>query len=207
MIKCVYFGLYGILFNSLVWYINGTFLVIIDLFTVIVWERFYAYYIYLTHATHPSSCTSDLFITITNVEVQWQSSKQRRTMIGFILAGSMGAVLNCALASYFSTSFDYVLQELFMTPLSTMKTVLPAVFGFFGGTLVLFTWHFLKARVLRFLLDYNGWFLHPRRKINKVRFFVYMQKIKVKFIAPVLTLSCIHLGLQALLLGSYGVMT
>ncbi len=89
-------------------------------------------------------------------------------MLGFIVAGSFGAALNCALASYFSSTFDHVLQEFFLTPLSFAKSaVVPAVFGFFEGTLLLVFCSFLKARVLRFLLGYNGWFLNPKRPINK----------------------------------------
>ena len=93
----------------------------------------------------------------------------------------MGAVLNCALASYFSSPLDYLLQEMLIQPLSALRTILPAVFGFFGGTLLLLTWHFLKARVVRFLLDYNGWFLHPKRPINKVREFICLHALHVAF--------------------------
>ena len=87
-------------------------------------------------------------------------------MTSFILAGGLGALLNCALFS--SMSVEHLLQEMFIQPLSALRTLLPVVFGFFGGTLLLLIWNFLKARVVRFLLDYNGWFLHPKRPINKV---------------------------------------
>jgi len=90
-------------------------------------------------------------------------------MTSFILAGGLGALLNCALFSHFSSmSVENFLQEMFIQPLSALRTLLPVVFGFFGGTLLLLIWNFLKARVVRFLLDYNGWFLHPKRPINKV---------------------------------------
>ena len=102
-------------------------------------------------------------------------------MASFILAGGMGAVLNYALANYYSaepsrleSGLEQLLQELFVQPISALKAVIPAVFGFFGGTLLLLTWHFLKTRMVRFLLAYDGWFLHPKRPIIKVKNFVYM---------------------------------
>ena len=83
-------------------------------------------------------------------------------------------MLNCALASYFSSTLDYVLQLdmlVLLQPystLQTLKTIVPVLFGFFGGTLLLLTWHFLKTRVVRFLLAYDGWFLNPKQPIVKV---------------------------------------
>lgn len=87
----------------------------------------------------------------------------------FIVAGGMGAFLNCALFSPLTTpSVDHLLQEMFIQPLSAMSKLLPVILGFLCGTLVLLVWNFLKTRVIRFLLEYDGWFLHPRRPINKL---------------------------------------
>ena len=88
-----------------------------------------------------------------------------------ILAGGMGALLNCVLAIHFSTtSVDHILQQLVGHPLSALRSllVLPAALGFLIGTVILLAWTFVRAMVVRFLLDYNGWFLHPKRQINKV---------------------------------------
>lgn len=85
-----------------------------------------------------------------------------------LVAGGMGAVLNCALASYFTSATEFLAQQLFVQPVASMRVLLPALVGFVWGTLVLLVWHLLKAWVVRFLLDYNGWFLHPKRPVNKV---------------------------------------
>lgn len=101
-------------------------------------------------------------------------------MLGFIVAGGFGAALNCALASYFSSTVDQVTQDWFLTPLSFAKSsvaksaAIPAVFGFFEGTLLLMFCSYLKTRVVRFLLGYNDWFLRPRHPLNKVGAVVYM---------------------------------
>ena len=87
----------------------------------------------------------------------------------FIVGGGFGALVNCALASYFSSQFDHFFPEMFVQPVSAFKTLVPAVFGFFGGTLIVLIWHFLKVRVVRYLFQQNGWFLHPKRPLNKVR--------------------------------------
>jgi carnitine O-palmitoyltransferase 1 len=89
-------------------------------------------------------------------------------MASFVVAGGFGAVINCALASYFSSQFDAV-QEIFLQPAAALKTL---VCGFFGGTLVLLMWQFVKVRMVRYLFQYDGWFLHPKRPINKVWFFL-----------------------------------
>lgn len=89
-------------------------------------------------------------------------------MTSFIVAGGFGALINCALASYFSSQFDHLLHEVFLQPVAAMKTLALAVCGFFGGTLLLLMWHFVKVRMVRFLFQYNGWFLHPKRPTNKV---------------------------------------
>ena len=83
----------------------------------------------------------------------------------------MGAIVNCALAIHFSTtSADHVLQQVVGHPLSALRSllVLPAALGFLIGTVILLVWTFIRALVIRFLLDYNGWFLHSKRQINKV---------------------------------------
>lgn len=86
-----------------------------------------------------------------------------------LVAGGMGAVLNCALASYSTSAFtEFLAQQLFVQPVAAVRALLPALVGFVWGTLVVLVWHLLKAWVVRFLLDYNGWFLHPRRPVNKV---------------------------------------
>lgn len=89
-------------------------------------------------------------------------------MISFVVAGGFGAVINWALATYFPSQFEHLIDEIFVQPVAAVKAVAPAVFGFFGGTIVLLLWHFIKVRMVRSLLQYNGWFLHPKRQINKV---------------------------------------
>ena len=82
----------------------------------------------------------------------------------FIVAGGFGALINCALASYFSSQVD-LLRDMFVQPVAAAKTILC---GFFGGTLVLLVWQFLKVRMVRYLFQCNTWFLSPKRPINKV---------------------------------------
>lgn len=89
----------------------------------------------------------------------------------FLVAGGVGAVANYALFSqYTPVSVDWVLKEMtaVVQPVAALKTVLPALFGFMGGTLLLLMWNYLKSRAIRFLLEYDGWFLHPKKPINKV---------------------------------------
>lgn len=90
-------------------------------------------------------------------------------MISFMVAGGFGAVINWALATYFPSQFEHLIDEIFLQPVAAVKTVAPAVFGFFGGTLVLLLWHFIKVRMVRYLLRQDSWFLDPKRQINKVR--------------------------------------
>ena len=90
------------------------------------------------------------------------------TVAGFFVAGGMGALVNCYISSSVMIPLGILLQELFVQPLVALRSLLPAMVGFLGGTLVLLVWHFLKTRVVRFLLDYNGWFLTPKHPINKV---------------------------------------
>ena len=97
-------------------------------------------------------------------------------MGALLLAGGMGAALNYALYPHieerFSLPVDQVLQDLgyMVKSLDTLKTFLIVAFGFIGGMLLLFLCMFLKTMVVRFLLDYNGWFLSPKNPLNKVLF-------------------------------------
>lgn len=89
----------------------------------------------------------------------------------FLVAGGVGAVANYALFSqYTPVSMDWLLKEMaaVVHPVAALKSVLPALLGFVGGTLLLLVWNYLKSRAIRLLLEYNGWFLHPKRPINKV---------------------------------------
>ena len=89
----------------------------------------------------------------------------------FLVAGGVGALANYALFSqYTPVSMEWMLKELaaVIQPVAALKSVLPALLGFMGGTLLLLVWTYLKVRAVRFLLDYDGWFLHPKRPINKV---------------------------------------
>ena len=89
----------------------------------------------------------------------------------FLVAGGVGIVANYALFSqYTPVSMDLMLKELatVVQPLAGLKVILPALFGFMGGSLLLLLWRYLSSRAVRFLLDYNGWFLHPKMPINKV---------------------------------------
>lgn len=90
---------------------------------------------------------------------------------GFLVAGGVGIVANYALFSqYTPVSMDLMLKELatVVQPLAGLKVILPALFGFMGGSLLLLLWRYLSSRAVRFLLDYNGWFLQPKKPINKV---------------------------------------
>ena len=89
----------------------------------------------------------------------------------FLVAGGVGIVANYALFSqYTPVSMDLMLKEVasVVQPLAKLKVVLPALFGFMGGSLLLLVWKYLSSRAVRLLLDYNGWFLHPKKPINKV---------------------------------------
>lgn len=90
----------------------------------------------------------------------------------FLVAGGVGAVANYALFSqYTPVTMDWILREMAIAvqPLAALKTVFPALLGFLGGTLLLLVCKYLKSRAVRFLLEYDGWFLYPKRPINKVR--------------------------------------
>lgn len=92
-------------------------------------------------------------------------------MTSFIVAGGMGAVVSHYLHSTAaSLSLDKVLAELGMVvqPFNGLRMLLPALFGFFGGTLLLLVWNFIKTRMVRYLLECNMWFLKPKHPINKV---------------------------------------
>ena len=77
------------------------------------------------------------------------------TTVVLIVVGSLGALLSWFLATnYFSAHWEL--------------GVVLALGGFVGGALAVPTWRFLKIRIVRLLLQYDGWFLHPKRPINKV---------------------------------------
>ena len=83
----------------------------------------------------------------------------------------MGAVLSQYLHSTAaSLSLDKVISELGMVvqPFNGLRTLLPALVGFFGGTMLLLVWNFFKSRMVRYLLECNMWFLKPKHPINKV---------------------------------------
>lgn len=83
--------------------------------------------------------------------------------------GGMGAVVNSAIALHSSSySIENLVSELLVQPFSAVRTLLPAALGFLFGTAILLIWSFIQAMVVRFLLDYNGWFLNPKSPINKV---------------------------------------
>ncbi len=90
----------------------------------------------------------------------------------FLVAGGVGIVANYALFSQYSpVSVDLMLKDVgpVVKPLAALKTLLPALIGFMGGTFILLVCRYLKSRAVRFLLEYDGWFLYPKRPINKVK--------------------------------------
>ena len=90
----------------------------------------------------------------------------------FLVAGGVGIVANYALFSqYTPVSMDLMLKDVgsVVRPLAAVKTLLPALIGFLGGTFILLVCQYLKSRAIRRLLAYDGWFLYPKRPINKVR--------------------------------------
>lgn len=96
---------------------------------------------------------------------------QSLRMVKVVLYGGMGAILNCAIALHSSPlSLNTVVNDLLLEPFSVIKTLLflPAALGFLIGTVVMIAWTFMRAFVIRSLLQYNGWFLTPRNPINKV---------------------------------------
>ena len=95
----------------------------------------------------------------------------KRMSTSFLVAGSVGVVANYALFSqYTPVSMDLLLKEIstVIQPLSALASFLPALFGFLGGTFLLLLWNYLKSRVVRFLLEYDDWFLKPKAPINAV---------------------------------------
>ena len=84
-------------------------------------------------------------------------------------------VANYALFSQYTPvsmdlAMDLMLKDVgsVVRPLAALKTLLPALIGFMGGTFILLVCRYLRSRAIRFLLEYDGWFLHPKRPINKV---------------------------------------
>ena len=90
----------------------------------------------------------------------------------FLLAGGVGVLANYALFSQYTPfSTERLLKDVsaVIQPLAAFAHfVLPALFGFLGGTSVLLVWNYLMCRIVRFLLEYDDVFLHPKRPINKV---------------------------------------
>lgn len=118
-------------------------------------------------------------------------------MLGFIVAGGMGAVVNYALFSHWLSSglflpVDSLLRDLGVVIQlgAAITTLISVLFGFFGGTLFVIVWHFLKTRVVRFLLSSDVWFLTPKHPLTKVSLFVIAQCI----------ISTVYLGLLSDLL-------
>ena len=109
------------------------------------------------------------------------------TVAGFLVAGGMGALVNCYMSSTVMIPLGLLLQEVFVQPLVALRSLLPVMFGFLGGTLVLLVWHFLKTRVVRFLLDYNGWFLTPRHPTNKVSLITYISIFTVVYLTAMVS--------------------
>ena len=95
------------------------------------------------------------------------------TMTSFIVAGGMGAVVSHYLHSTAASlsTLDRAIAEIgmVMQPFNGLRMLLPALFGFFGGTLLLLVWNFVKVRMVRYLLECNLWFLKPKHPINQVR--------------------------------------
>lgn len=86
------------------------------------------------------------------------------TTVAFLFAGGMGALVNC----YVSCTNLAILLGVQEAVVQPARTLLTALSGFLCGTLVLLVWYFLKNRVVRFLLDYNGWFLRSKSKIQSI---------------------------------------
>ena len=88
-------------------------------------------------------------------------------MAKIFLAGGIGALGNFALTfSVPSVSTEKAFQDLLMVePITVLRT---AVQGFFFGSGLAILLLFLRALVIRYLLDYNGWFLKPKSAVNSV---------------------------------------
>ena len=83
--------------------------------------------------------------------------------------GGMGAIVNCAIAIRDSSlSLERFVSEILVEPFAALRTLSPALLGFMIGSAILLVWTFVRAIAVRFLLGYNGWFLHPKNPINKV---------------------------------------
>ena len=92
-------------------------------------------------------------------------------MVRVVLFGGLGAIVNSAIALHWSSlTLEHIVSELVLQPFSVLRTLLPAVLGFLFGSAVILIWSFLRQRVIRFLLQYDGWFLTPRSPINRVSF-------------------------------------
>lgn len=97
-------------------------------------------------------------------------------MLDVIVAGGMGAVVNYALFTHWFSSGIMVFLETLLKESgiviqmgAAINAFFSVLFCLFGGTLFMIVWHFLKARMIRFLLSTNLWFLTPKHPLSKVR--------------------------------------
>lgn len=100
-------------------------------------------------------------------------------MLDIIVAGSMGAVVNYALFSHWLSSGVILTLETLLKELGLViqmgagiNTLFSILFCVFGGTLFMIVWRFLKARMIRFLLATNIWFLNPKHPLSKVKYII-----------------------------------
>lgn len=96
-------------------------------------------------------------------------------MLDIIVAGGMGAVVNYALFSHWFSSRIMLTLETLLKELGLViqmgagiNALFSVLFCLFGGTLFMIVWRFLKARMIRFLLATNVWFLKPKHPLSKV---------------------------------------
>lgn len=96
-------------------------------------------------------------------------------MLDIIVAGSMGAVVNYALFTHWFSSGVILALETLLKELglviqmgAAFNTFFSVLFCLFGGTIFMLVWRFLKARMIRFLLGTNVWFLNPKHPLSKV---------------------------------------
>jgi len=97
-------------------------------------------------------------------------------MLDVLVAGGMGAMFNYALFSHWFSSgvmvpLDTLLEQLGLVIQmgAAINALFSVLFCLFGGTLFMLMWKFLKARMIRFLLSTNVWFLTPKSPMSKVR--------------------------------------
>lgn len=124
-----------------------------------------------------------------------------KEMVKVVLFGGLGAIVNSAIALHWSSlTLEHIFSELVLQPFSVLRSLLPAVLGFLFGSAIILIWSFLRQRVIRFLLQYNGWFLTPRSLINRVSFKFVMAVyndvvfLKVWYLLMILLLGKKQLG-------------